>query len=456
MATIASAPVTSPATTTVDDVIERIGIGRFQWRLLFANGLVWAADAMEVLIIGFVLPAITQLWGLSTQQAGFVGAATFAGMFVGAFGWGRIADTFGRRRVFLLTVVLDAVFGLLSALSPNYMWLIVFRFLTGTAVGGTLPVDYAIMAEYLPTKYRGKFLVYLESFWALGTIIVAILAWVLIPQLPETGWRWLLVASALPGVFGYWIRRSVPESPRYLMTQGKDDEARAVLQHVAEVNRVQIDVGPLQTARQYTPTTAWTLWNSTLARRTLLLSIIWFSLALGYYGIFTWLPSIFVGQGFTFVRSYGYLVLLALAQVPGYILAAYLVDRIGRRFTLAFFMMGSAVCSYLFAIADTPLLIVAGGMLLSFSLLGAWGATYAFTPELYPTEIRTTGMGWASAMSRAAGVLAPILGARLLAVSLPLALTVYATFFVIGGLAALLINIETRNRRLVDIAQLVE
>jgi putative MFS transporter len=447
----ASKEISAGPATTVDDAIEQIGVGRFQWRLLFVNGLTWAADAMEVLIIGFVLPAITALWGLTTGQAGLVAAATFAGMFVGASGWGLIADRVGRRKVFLLTVLLDALFGLLSALSPNLTFLIIFRFLTGTAVGGTLPVDYAIMAEYLPTKQRGRFLVFLESFWALGTIIVAFCAWLLIPQLPETGWRYLLAISALPGILGYWVRRTVPESPRFLLIQGRADEAREVLHHVAAMNGKTIKIGQLEAPRSSGKTTASTIWRSPLTRRTLLLSVIWFSLSLGYYGIFTWLPSIFVKQGFSFVRSYGYLVLLALAQIPGYTLAAYLVERIGRKVTLALFLISSALFSYLFAVATTAQLIVGAAMLLSFSLLGAWGALYAYTPELFPTEVRTTGMGWVSAMARAAGVLSPPLGIALLAVSLPLALSVYAAFFVVGAIAALLINIETRNRRLTDV-----
>lgn len=447
----ANVPQPNRSATTVDDVIEQIGVGRFQWRLLGVNGLIWAADAMEVLIIGFVLPAIIQLWGLTSSQAGLVASATFAGMFVGAAGWGLIADRVGRRKVFLLTVLLDALFGLLSALSPNLTVLIIFRFLTGTAIGGTLPVDYAVMAEYLPVKQRGRFLVYLESFWALGTILVAFLAWLFIPLLPATGWRYLLAISALPGVLGYWIRRSIPESPRFLLLQGHGEEARAVLQHVAAMNRKQVNIGTLKATPISSKATLATIWRAPLTRRTLLLSVIWFSLSLGYYGIFTWLPTIFVAQGFTFVRGYGYLVLLALAQLPGYVLAAYLVEQIGRKVTLAAFLISSALFSYLFAIATTPVLIVGGGMLLSFSLLGAWGALYAYTPELFPTNVRTTGMGWASAMARAAGILAPFLGGMLLIISLPLALSVYAAFFVIGSIAALLITIETRNQRLTDV-----
>lgn len=433
----------------MDEAIEQIGVGRFQWRLLFVNGLVWASDAMEVLIIGFVIPALMLVWGVTRTEAGLVASATFAGMFVGAWAWGSIADRFGRRRVFLVTVLLDALFGIASALSPNYTLLLIFRFLTGTAVGGTLPVDYTVMSEFLPVRQRGRFLIYLESFWTLGTIVVALLAWLLVPNLPETGWRWLLALSALPGILGYWIRRNIPESPRYLLLNGREEEAKAVLQQVADENKVALSMGSLNVPVRNNDA-APSIWGPSLLRRTLLLSITWFGLSIGYYGIFTWLPGIFTEQGFSFVRSYGYIVLLALAQVPGYALAAYLVERIGRRATLTAFLVGSAVASFLFAVATTAPTIIAGGMLLSFMLLGAWGGLYAYTPELYPTAVRATGMGWASAMARVAGIAAPTLGGWLLAVSLGSALTVYAAFFVLSAVAVLLIPIETRGRQLVD------
>ena len=223
--------------TTVDDAIERIGLGRFQWRLLGINGLVWATDAMEVLILGFVIPSLIVGLGISSVQAGYVGSVFFGGMLVGAWGFGVLADKFGRRRIFLITVLLDAVFGLLSAFSPNLLFLLVFRFLTGAAVGGTLPVDYAVMAEYLPKKVRGRFLVYLEAFWALGTLLIALIAWGIVPALPDTGWRWLFAISAFPGLLGFFLRLWVPESPRYLLLTGRKEEAKAVLQKVADINR---------------------------------------------------------------------------------------------------------------------------------------------------------------------------------------------------------------------------
>jgi len=440
--------------TTIDDVIEQIGVGRFQWRLLFVNGLTWAADAMEVLIAGFVLPGVIAAFALQnsrSQQTLFLSAA-FAGMFLGALVWGAVADRFGRRNVFLLTVLLDALFGLASALAPSFGLLVAFRFLTGFAVGGTLPVDYSLLAEYVPTKQRGRFLVYLESFWALGTIIVAALSWFLFSQfVPAEAWRWVLGISAVPGLIGYWIRRGVPESPRYLMIKGRPEEARAVLETIARENGRSVTIGTIELPRGAAKVPFAAIWQGMLARRTILLSITWFSLSLGYYGIFTWLPRFFQAQGFELLPAYQNTLILALSQIPGYMLAAYLVDRIGRRPTLALYLFASAAASFLFATATTTTTILLTSNLLSFSLLGAWGALYVFSPELYPTDARTTGMGWVSAMARLASIFAPSVGGALLGYSLELALSVYAGFFVLGGIAALLINVETRNKRLADV-----
>lgn len=435
---------------TIDEAIEQIGVGRFQWRLLLVNGLTWAADAMEVLMIGFLIGPVAAAFNIARPQAALIGSLTFAGMFLGAWFWGSLADRIGRRKVFLWTVVQTAVFGTLAAFSPNFTVLLVLRFLTGTAMGGTLPVDYAIMAEYLPVKERGRFLIYLESFWAVGTIAVAALAWAFIPQFPVYGWRLLIGISAVIGILGLWIRRSVPESPRYLLLHGRTDEARAALERVAQINNRTLPtaelVAPAATAVRHS------IWQPNLVRRSLMLSVMWFSLALGYYGIFTWLPSIFAASGFTFIQQYAYPLQLALAfaQIPGYILAAVLIDRWGRKPTLAAYLAGGAAFSFLFAAATTPTLFVVFSMLLSFVLLGAWGALYVLTPEMFPTEVRATGTGWASAMARVAGIVAPFIGARLSGDNLGTALTVYASFFVLAIIATMLVGPETRNTQLAD------
>lgn len=435
----------------VDDAVEAIGLGRFQWRLLGINGLVWAGDAMEIIAIGFILPSIIATFGISAAQAGLVGSLFFAGMLFGAWGFGALADRVGRRRVFLLTIALNALFALLSALAPSFGLLLVARFVTGLAVGGTLPVDYAIMAEYLPRRDRGRFLVYLESFWALGTVLIALISWALVPQLPETGWRWILAINALPGLLGLWVRLGVPESPRFLLLRGDVAGAKRVLARVAEINGARLELGALRSAAPAPRrNTTAALFTPGLLPRTLLLGTLWLGLSFGYYGVFTWLRPIFVGQGVEVLATYWFLIVLAAAQLPGYALAAYSLERFGRRPTLAAFLFVSAAASTLFAVSTVPAVVVGASLLLSASLLGAWGALYALTPESYPTEVRATGMGVMGATARAGGIVAAQLGGVLLTLSFPLALGVYALSLGVAGAAALGLRDDPRGRALRD------
>jgi len=433
---------------TFDEAIDRIGFGAFQRKLLAICGAGWAADAMEVLLISFALPGVIKEWGLTTAQAGFIGTAIFLGMLAGAWFWGTISDYIGRRIGFQLTVLIDSVFGFLSALSPSYLWLVLLRGITGFGVGGTLPVDYSIFAEYLPTKERGKYLVYLESFWALGTIVAAGLAWFVVPR---WGWRVLLAISALPGVIIYFIRRYVPESPRYMLVEGRTDEVREALERVASENRTEVAIGPIKGKVRERKVTVSALWLPKFARTTLMLWIAWFCISLGYYGVFIWLPKIFVDKGFTFLKTFQYVFLMALAQLPGYFSAAYLVEKIGRKMTLGIYLIMSGAFTLLFAVAGSAPAIVGSAVLMSFFCLGAWGSLYAYTPELYPTEIRSTGMGWASGMTRIAGSLAPMLGGMLLPISLIVPLSLYTAAFAIGGLAVLILGVETKGKPLADI-----
>ncbi|WP_216319861.1 MFS transporter [Deinococcus aestuarii] len=443
-----------PAALPVDDAIDRLGLGPFQWRLLAICGLTWAADAMEVLLMGFALPGISAAFGLErgSAPATLLLTATFAGMLVGALFWGWLADRIGRRTVFLTTVTLGVVFGLLGAFAPGVAWLVVARFLTGFAIGGTLPVDYAMMAEFVPTAWRGRFLVYLESFWALGTIGVAALAWGLSTAFePEVAWRWLLALAALPGVVGLVARLGIPDSPRSLLARGQQGTARAALERVARVNRTTLPDAPLAVPPPAPRVTPAALFRGTLSRRTVLLALIWFGLSLGYYGIFSWLPSYLRAQGLDLGAVYRTSLLLALAQVPGYVLAAYLVEKVGRRATLVGYLAASALGAYLFLLADTAngVLLTSAG--LSFALLGAWGALYAYTPELFPTPLRTTGMGFVSGMARLASVLSPSVGALLLTGQLAVALTLFAVCFAVAAVCGWAIGVETRGQRLPEV-----
>jgi putative MFS transporter len=425
---------------SLDPLVEQVGYGRFQRRLLWVCGLGWAADAMEVMLVSFALPAMAAEWSLSAAQKGLLATALFVGMLAGALIWGRLSDLMGRKLGFMATIGIDSLFGLLSAFSPNFAVFLVLRMLTGFGVGGTLPVDYAVFAEFLPAKDRGKRLVLLESFWAFGTLAAAGLAWLVVPHL---GWRALFIVSAIPGVLLFAVRSYVPESPRYLAVSGQQDEALQVLRNVAKINGKELDESAVlvaeQLAQEPQKSSVKDLFSRELWLTTLLLWSIWFFISIGYYGIFTWIPSWLRAKGFALPAVYPYSFFMALAQLPGYFSAAYLVEKIGRRLTLGLYLAGSGLGAVAFSLAVSPAGIVGAALVLSFFALGAWGALYAYTPEAYPTIIRTTGIGSASGMTRIAGVIAPFVGALLSGQNLVTALLVFGAAYGLGALSAFLL-----------------
>ncbi|HHY02470.1 MAG TPA: MFS transporter [Paracoccus sp.] len=431
---------------TVDDALSEAGAGRFQRRLMAIFGLVWAADAMQVVAVGFAAPSIAASFGLDMRTALQSGTLFFLGMFLGAALFGRLADRIGRRNVLIVTVACDAVFGLASAFSPDFQWLLALRFLTGAAVGGTLPVDYAMMAEFLPPRNRGRWLVWLEGFWALGTLIVALTAWAAATWALGAPWKLIYIVAALPACIGIFLRLWVPESPMYLLRRDREPQARAI------INRVRVANGAPalpEDARLIlppsAPAAAGGILAPGLARTTLAVLSVWFLVSLSYYGVFVWLPGKLATEGFGFVRGYGFLVVLALAQLPGYALAAWGVDNWGRQRTLRIFLMLSALGCLIFVSASTAVLVAGALMLMSFALLGTWGALYALTPEVYPTTLRATGMGMAGAVARLGGLAAPSVLAVLATSNFNAMIGLFAALLVLAAVLSFAIGRETRG-----------
>jgi putative MFS transporter len=209
----------------------------------------------------------------------------------------------------------------------------------------------------------------------------------------------------------------------------------------------EFDLAPLPATP---PARAADLLKPALRRTSLLLWVIWFTISLGYYGVFTWLPNYFRTGGMDMLPVYQNAFILALAQIPGYFSAAWLVEKWGRRRTLAVYLFASALFTYLFAAATGLNWVVAMGVWMSFFTLGAWGVIYAYTPEAYPTSLRGTGMGTASGFTRIAGALAPSIGALLIGGSLALPLTIFAVSYAVAGLAALFLPRETTQKPLQD------
>ncbi|TCB82050.1 MFS transporter [Acinetobacter sp. ANC 4173] len=386
--------------------VQRLPVGKFHYTLLWVIGLGWMFDAMDTGLISFILTKMATEWSLSPAEKGWVVSIGFVGMAIGAVCSGALADRWGRRNVFAVTLVTYSIATALCAFAPNLTWLLVFRFIVGLGLGGQLPVAVTLVSEYIPAQVRGRFIVLLESFWGLGWLVAALVSYFVIPSY---GWHVAFLIGGLPALYVFMILKKVPESVPYLINRGRIEEAHALVQKLERECGVeviqQIEVKPVA-AKQSVSFSQ--LWSNPFAKRTLMLWLIWFGIVYSYYGIFTWLPSLLVKQGYSIVQSFEYVLVMILAQLPGYIAAAWLVEKLGRKWTLAGFIGFCALSAYFFGQANTVTLIMFWGCLMSFFNLGAWGVLYTYTPEQYPTNIRAFGSGWASAIGRMGGIVAPL------------------------------------------------
>lgn len=308
--------------------LEMIPVGKFHYQLLFITGLGWMFDAMDTGIIAFVLPTLAKAWGLTTAQMGYIGSMGLVGMAVGAVFAGELADRFGRKRMFMATLVIYSVATGLCGLAWNFESLLFFRFIVGLGLGGQLPVAVTLVTEFAPSKARGKFIVLLESFWGVGWLAAALISYLVIPRF---GWQVAFLLGAAPALYVFYIFRLVPESVRYLLAKGRVEEAEAIVRRVEE--KCGVTPAASQAVSEAAPPviagkiSLRELLTPAFLRRTLMLWCLWFGIVYSYYGIFTWLPSLMVANGFTQIKSFEYVMIMTLAQLPGYIAAAYCVDR---------------------------------------------------------------------------------------------------------------------------------
>ncbi|PGX01151.1 MFS transporter [Bacillus sp. AFS033286] len=389
-------------------------------KLLGIAGLGWLFDAMDVGMLSFVMVALQKEWGLTSQEMGWIGSINSIGMAVGALIFGILSDKIGRKSVFIITLLLFSIGSGLTALTTTLAMFLVLRFLIGMGLGGELPVASTLVSESVEAHERGKIVVLLESFWAGGWLIAALISYFVIPKY---GWEVAMILSAVPAIYALYLRWSLPDSPRFQ----KAEKRPSVTQNIKSV------------------------WSGEYRKATIMLWILWFCVVFSYYGMFLWLPSVMVLKGFSLIKSFQYVLIMTLAQLPGYFTAAWFIERIGRKFVLVTYLIGTACSAYLFGIAESLTVLIVAGMLLSFFNLGAWGALYAYTPEQYPTVIRGTGAGMAAAFGRIGGILGPLIVGYLVAsqASLSLIFTIFCGSILIGVFAVIVLGQETKQRELI-------
>ncbi|WP_089611895.1 MFS transporter [Dehalobacterium formicoaceticum] len=379
------------------------------WKILIIVGFGWMFDAMDQGMVAGVMAAIGKDWQISTGQLGLLGSSGMLGMAIGAALSGMAADRWGRKKVITWTLIIYGLASGLSGFSTNFTMLLVLRFITGFGLGGELPAASTLVSEFSPTRVRGRNVIFLESFWAWGWIVASLVAYLLIPVY---GWRVAFWIGAVPALFAAYLRRVVPESPRYLEAVGKIEEADALVRRMEEEAGIVCEVNSYEEEPEVVKTQRITfkdLWSKKYIRSTIVLWIIWFGINFGYYGFVLWTPTLLVDRGFDLVKSFEYTLIMCLAQLPGYFSAAFLVERIGRKKVLSVYFAGTAIAAWLFGHAGSTNEVLLFGCLLYFFSLGAWGCVYAYTPEVYPTVARVSGAGWATAFGRVGAFTAPFI-----------------------------------------------
>jgi MFS transporter, putative metabolite:H+ symporter len=385
-------------------------------RIFVVSGFSWIFDAMDVGLISFISAALIIEWGLTPQEAGLLGSVNAVGMFIGAIVAGALADRMGRNKILMYTVLLFSLSSGISAFATTFAVFLFFRFFIGLGLGGELPVASTLVAENVPEHKRGRMVVLLESFWAVGWILSAMIAYFI---MPIWGWRSALIIGALPALLAIYMRKGLPDSKQFQSTAKKNT---SMLQNIK------------------------TLWSPKYAKDTSMLWILWLLVMFSYHGMFLWLPSVMVLKGFDLIRSFGYVLLMTLTQLPGFFLAAWLVEKVGRKFVLISFLIMAAISAIIFGNATSLPMLIAGGMALSFFFLGVTGTTYAYTTDHYDSSIRATGAGFANAAGRIGAIFGPLVVGFLIAAKVPFT-TIFIIFFVtclIAALNVLILGKETR------------
>lgn len=382
------------------------------------GGLGLTFDGLDVASLAFLLPSASAEWHLSSAQTGLLGSSTLMGYLVGALLAGIVGDRVGRRRVMMWALTLYCTATLLAAFAPNWEFFFAARVLAGVGTGSESVIIPSFLSEFAPGRLRGRFVGGLAGFFSFGYVMAALLGRFVVPASAD-GWRIVQVICTLPVLMLLWWRRSVPESPRFLVAVGREDEARRVVdeleaQAVSALGRELPPVPPSAPApvppRTPPPTVLQglaALWRGGLARRTAPLWLLWLVNTFAFYGFFTFVPTLLAEGGLTITKSFSYSIVIYLAQIPGYYVAALLNDVMDRKWTIGVCLGGGAVSAALLSSSGISAQVMVYGAMLSFFMNGVYASIYAYTPEVYPTVIRAQGVGAASAFGRVGGIAAP-------------------------------------------------
>jgi putative MFS transporter len=401
-----------PSERSIAARLDRLPLTRWHWTLIVIVGLGSFFDLYEVFLGGVLGAVLSEQWHLSTNEKSLVIASAFIGMFVGAIVLGIAADRLGRRRMFLVNLGLYSLFSLLAAFAPDLGVFVVLRFLCGVALGAELTLVDTYLSEFLPRAGRGRYIAWAYTLGFCGVPVAAFLGgrFVADKHLLVDGWRWLLVFGALGALIVWVLRSRLPESPRWLLAQGRAEEAEVV---VAGAERAVAAVaGPLPPVPD-TPDeppvrlTLPQLFTGEYRRRTVMLWIFQVLQTVGYYGFGSLAPVVLTAKGFDVVTSLGYAAISFLGYPIGSALSVPIIERFERKWLIVGSALVMGVMGLVFGYARETVLIVVAGFVLTCASNVFSNGFHTYQAEIFPTTVRSSAISVAYSLSRATSAVLP-------------------------------------------------
>ena len=434
--------------------LDALPLGRFHYRLtgLIVGGLF--VDQFDNYITGGVLgAAIKEGWSTMSANALFISAGT-AGMTIGSIAAGWIGDRYGRRFSFQMNLLIFGLFSFAAAASPTMGWLTVSRFLMGLGMGAEFVIAYTMLSEFVPPKTRGRWQASMAVISNGAVFISSLCGFIIIPQY---GWRWVFVIAGVAAIVVWLLRKSLPESPRWLESKGRTAEAERVLGdivHELGLKEAPAGVAAPAQAQAVADVPFSALFAPPILRRTLLAVILMTMGLTVSYGYTNWLPTFFIKQGMSLNTSIGFTVIMSLGGTLGALIAFAAGDKVDRKPSLTVVGICALVFGILFAQGQSVLWINIFGLLLLCSLFAFTTLSIAvYMPELFATEYRARGAGVAFTCARI-GIVAtpfPIVWAFDFG-GLNAVTAMFSVFLVIALIALWTLGVETRAKSLEETA----
>jgi putative MFS transporter len=374
--------------------------GYFEFYDLFLTGYI----APTLVRSGILTPTTRGLFG-TTGVASFV-ASMFSGLFLGTALFGFVADRFGRRTIFTVSLLWYTTASVVMAFQHDVFGLNLWRFLSGVGVGVELVTIATYISELIPKELRGRAFAFNQTVQFSSVPTVALLAWLLVDKAPLglDGWRWVVLAGAAGAVMVWWIRLGLPESPRWLAAHGRLEDAERVVSEIERRVALEAELPPVVLSQAAPPPTGRAsfaeLWNPTYRGRTLMLAVFNIFQTVGFYGFSNWVPTLLVKRGIPVTSSLEYTFVIALTAPLGPLLAYKIADKIERKWQIVMAATGVAVFGVLFGQMAATAVLIALGMLLTISNNILSYSLHTYQAELYPTRIRALGVGFVYSWSR--------------------------------------------------------